>query len=67
MTVAQPAGWVVALVGDAVLTDLIRVMSERDLSLAVVVDEQTRELKGLADAERINEVVGAELARRGRR
>jgi len=67
VTVAQPAAWVVALPDDAVLTDLIRVMSERELSLAVVVDEATRDIRGLASAERINAVVGAELARRGRR
>jgi Zn-dependent protease len=67
VTLAQPASWVVALPGDAVLTDLIRVMSERELSLAVVVDEDTRDVRGLASAERINAVVGAALARRGRR
>ena len=67
VTLAQPASWVVALPDDAVLTDLIRVMSERELSLAVVVDEATRDVRGLASAERINAVVGAELARRGRR
>ncbi|CAN7390430.1 site-2 protease family protein [Terrabacter sp. LjRoot27] len=67
VTLAQPASWVVALPDDAVLTDLIRVMSERELSLAVVVDEATRDIRGLASAERINAVVGAELARRGRR
>ena len=67
VTLAQPASWVIALPDDAVLTDLIRVMSERELSLAVVVDEATRDIRGLASAERINAVVGAELARRGRR
>jgi CBS domain containing-hemolysin-like protein len=67
VTVAQPAAWVVALPTDAALTDLIRVMSERELSLAVVVDEATRDIRGLASAERINAVVGAELSRRGRR
>lgn len=66
-TLAQPAAWVVALPGDAVLTDLIRAMSEDDLSFAVVVDEATRDVLGLARAERINSVVGAQLARRGRR
>jgi hypothetical protein len=65
--VAQPADWVIALPGDAVLTELIRVMSDRELSLAVVVDEGTRDVRGLASAERINAVVGAELSRRGRR
>lgn len=67
VVLAQPASWVVALAADAVLTDLIRVMSSRDLSFAVVVDEDSREVRGLASAERINTVVGAELARRGRR
>ena len=67
VTLAQPAEWIVALPAGAVLTDLIRVMSERDLSLAVVVDEQTRHVQGMASAERINAVVGAELARRGKR
>jgi Zn-dependent protease len=67
VTIAQPADWVVALPAGAALTDLIRVMSERDLSLAVVLDESTRDLRGLATAERINAVVGAELGRRGRR
>ena len=67
VTVAQPAAWVVALPADAVLTDLIQVMSERELSLAVVVDEATRDIRGLASAERINAVVGAGLSRRGRR
>lgn len=67
VTLAQPPAWVVALPGDAVLTDLIRAMSDDDLSLAVVVDEDTRDVLGLARAERINGVVGAELARRGRR
>lgn len=64
---AQPSAWVVALPDDAVLTDLVRAMSEAELSLAVVVDEPTRDILGLARAERINSVVGAELARRGRR
>ena len=50
-----------------VLTDLIRVMSERSLSYAVVVDSSTRSVLGLATAEQINAVVGAQLARRGRR
>jgi Zn-dependent protease len=67
VVLAQPASWVVALDADAVLTDLIRVMSSRELSFAVVVDEATREVRGLASAERINTVVGAELARRARR
>ncbi|GAA1975176.1 hypothetical protein GCM10009817_14260 [Terrabacter lapilli] len=66
VTLAQPATWVVALPADAVLTDLIRVMSDADLSFAVVVDEESRDVRGLARAERINSVVGAELARRGR-
>ncbi|HET8593742.1 MAG TPA: site-2 protease family protein [Intrasporangium sp.] len=59
--------WVVALPADAVLTDLVRVMGERSLPVAVVVDEATRSVRGVARAERINDVVGAELARRGRR
>ncbi|EWT07919.1 peptidase [Intrasporangium chromatireducens Q5-1] len=59
--------WVVALPSDAVLTDLVRVMGERSLPVAVVIDEATRGVRGVARAERINEVVGAELARRGRR
>lgn len=67
VTMAQPAAWVVALPADAVLTDLIQLMSERELSRAVVVDEQSRDVLGLATAERINAVVGAELGRRGRR
>jgi Zn-dependent protease len=67
VVLAQPVSWVVSLAAEAVLTDLIRVMSSRDLSFAVVVDEATREVRGLASAERINTVVGAELARRGRR
>jgi len=67
VTLAQPAAWVVALPADAVLTDLIRAMSEADLPLAVVVDDSTRDVRGLARAERINDVVGAQLARRGRR
>ena len=67
VTIAQPTAWVVALAADAALTDLIRVMSERDLSQAVVIDDDTRDVRGLATAERINAVVGAELGRRGRR
>ncbi|EWT00857.1 peptidase M50 [Intrasporangium oryzae NRRL B-24470] len=67
VVVSQPQSWVVPLTKSAVLTDLVRVMSERSLSLAVVVDESTREVLGMATAERINAVVGAELARRGRR
>jgi Zn-dependent protease len=67
VTVAQPSSWIVALPPGAVLTDLIRVMSERELALAVVIDEGTRHVRGMATAERINEVVGAELSRRGRR
>ena len=67
VTVAQPGAWVVAMSPTDVLTDLIRVMSERSLSYAVVVDSSTRSVLGLATAERINEVVGAQLARRGRR
>ncbi|GAA5034679.1 hypothetical protein GCM10023258_35720 [Terrabacter aeriphilus] len=67
VTLAQPAAWVVPLEADAVLTDLIQVMSERELSLAVVVDAVSRDVRGLASAERINAVVGAELGRRTRR
>ena len=67
VTVAQPGAWVVALAPTDVLTDLIRVMSERSLSYAVVVDSSTRSVLGLATAEQINAVVGAQLARRGRR
>jgi len=63
---ATPQGNLVAP-RDAALTDLIRVMSESDLSRAVVIDESTRDVRGLATAERINAVVGAELGRRGRR
>jgi Zn-dependent protease len=64
---AQPEAWVVSLQRGAVLTDLVRVMSERSLAVAVVVDETTRHVVGVATAQRINDVVGAELARRGRR
>jgi Zn-dependent protease len=67
VTVSQPPSWIVALPPGAVLTDLIRVMSERELSLALVIDEQSRHVQGMATAERINAVVGAELARRGKR
>ena len=67
VVVAQPETWVVALPAAAVLTDLIRVMSQDELPFAVVVDEVTREVRGLATAERINTVVGEQLARRGRR
>jgi Zn-dependent protease len=67
VTIAQPSTWVVAIADDAVLTDLIQVMSDRQLSLAVVVDDATRDVRGLASAERINAVVGAQLGRRGRR
>jgi Zn-dependent protease len=67
VTVTQPGAWVVAVSPTDVLTDLIRVMSERSLSYAVVVDSSSRAVLGLATAERINAVVGALLARRGRR
>jgi Zn-dependent protease len=67
VTVAQPGGWVVAVAPSDLLTDLIRIMSERSLSYAVVVDSASRTVLGLATAERINAVVGAQLARRGRR
>ncbi|TQM58141.1 site-2 protease family protein [Humibacillus xanthopallidus] len=67
VTVAQPGAWVVGLSASDVLTDLIRVMSERSLSYAVVVDSTSRSVLGLATADRINAVVGAQLARRGRR
>ena len=42
VTVAQPGAWVVAVSATDALTDLIRVMSERSLSYAVVVDASTR-------------------------
>jgi CBS domain-containing protein len=63
---SQPAEWVVALGTDAVLTDLVREMSERNLPVIVVVDATTRRVAGLVTAERVNEVVGAALARRRR-
>jgi Zn-dependent protease len=63
---SQPADWVVALETDAVLTDLVREMSERNLPLIVVVDASTRRVLGIATADRVNEVVGAALARRRR-
>jgi Zn-dependent protease len=64
---AEPPEWVVPLAADAVLTDLVRVMGERSLAVAVVIDEQSRTVRGVARAERVNEVVGALLDRRGRR
>jgi Zn-dependent protease len=64
---AEPSEWVVPLASDAVLTDLVRAMGERSLPVAVVIDEQTRTVRGVARAERVNEVVGALLERRGRR
>jgi Zn-dependent protease len=63
---AEPPEWVVPLASDAVLTDLVRVMGERALPVAVVIDEQARTVRGVARAERVNEVVGALLGRRGR-
>jgi Zn-dependent protease len=67
VTVAQPGGWVVPMGPADVLTDLIRVMSERSLPYAVVVDSGSRAVLGLATADRINAVVGAKLARRSGR
>lgn len=63
---SQPADWVVALGTDAVLTDLVRAMSERNLPVTVAVDATTRRVLGIATADRVNEVVGAALARRRR-
>ena len=63
---SQPADWVVALEADAVLTDLVREMSERNLPVVVVIDVTTRRVVGIATADRVNEVVGAALARRRR-
>ncbi|GAA6526827.1 site-2 protease family protein [Intrasporangium sp. DVR] len=63
---AQPADWVVALGPDAVLTDLVRAMGERNLPVALVVDDATRGVRGLVTADRVNTVVGAALARRRR-
>ena len=63
---SQPADWVVALDTDAVLTDLVREMSERNLPVTVVLDATTRRVLGIATADRVNEVVGAALARRRR-
>ena len=51
---------------DAVLTDLVREMSERNLPVIVVIDATTRRVVGIATADRVNEVVGAALARRRR-
>ncbi|MEO6999848.1 MAG: site-2 protease family protein [Terracoccus sp.] len=67
VAMAQPRAWVLDLPPDAVLTELVRLMSERSLSFAIVVDAQTRRVAGLATAQHINDVVGAELSRRGRR
>lgn len=64
---AQPREWVIDLPADAVLTDLVRAMSDRSLSVAIVLDRTTRQVSGVATAQRINDVVGAALARRGRR
>lgn len=63
---SQPADWVVPLETDAVLTDLVREMSERNLPVTVVVDATTRRVRGIATADRVNQVVGAALARRRR-
>lgn len=65
VVLGQPAEWVIPLRPDAVLTDLVRIMGERELSLAVVIDEASRQLRGVVRAERVNDVVGTELARRG--
>ncbi|MEO5746060.1 MAG: site-2 protease family protein [Terracoccus sp.] len=67
VALAQPRAWVLELPPDAVLTELVRLMSERSLSVAIVIDAQTRRVAGLATAQHINDVVGTELARRGRR
>ncbi|MDN5764654.1 MAG: site-2 protease family protein [Humibacillus sp.] len=67
VALAQPRAWVLDLPPDAVLTELVRLMSERSLSVAIVVDAQTRRVAGLATAAHINDVVGAELSRRSRR
>ncbi|MBC7307660.1 MAG: site-2 protease family protein [Dietzia sp.] len=63
---AQPSEWVVPLPHDAVLTDLVRAMSERNLPVVLVVDETSRRVRGLVTADRVNAVVGAALARRRR-
>jgi Zn-dependent protease len=66
VVVSQPGEWVVELDADAVLTDLVRAMSERNVAVAVVVDATTRRVRGLATADRVNTVVGSALARRRR-
>jgi len=67
VVVAQSTTWVVALPPDAVLTDLVRAMGERSLHVALVVDEGSGRVRGLATADRVNEVVEAALGRRSRR
>lgn len=66
VVVGQPPEWVLELDSTAVLTDVVRLMSERSLTLAVVIDPATGRARGAISAERVNDVVGAELARRGR-
>jgi CBS domain-containing protein len=66
VVVSQPAEWVVPLEDDAVLTDLVRAMSERNLPIAVIVDGTTRRVRGLVTADRVNTVVGSALGRRRR-
>jgi CBS domain containing-hemolysin-like protein len=58
---------VVDLPAGAVLTDLLRIVSERSLSMAVVVDEGSGQVRGVVTAERLNTVIGAELRRRNHR
>ena len=67
VALAQPRAWVIELPPEAVLTELVRLMGDRSLSVAIVVDAESRRVAGLATAQNINDVVGNELAQRGRR
>lgn len=62
--VAQPATWVLRLRPTASLADLVRAMLAASLSAAAVVDEANGTLLGIARAERMNDFIESELARR---
>lgn len=64
ITLRQPDTWTFALPTEAELTDVVRAMAERQLSVGLAVEQSSGRVLGLVRAERVNEFIGKALGER---
>lgn len=62
----QPRNWVITLPATATVADLVRPMATASLSAAVVIEAASRQVLGVARAERLNDFIGSAIERRRR-